>query len=62
MIHLEKIQIFMTGLEDMHMEKNKSPKELETAEYSSWQRGVLFLLRWGAWTASFMAMAHIINF
>lgn len=44
------------------MEKNKSPKELETAEYSSWQRGVLFLLRWGAWTASFMAMAHIINF
>ena len=52
----------MTGLEDMRMENNKSPEKLETAEYTSWQRGVLILLRWGAWTASFMAMAHIIDF
>lgn len=45
-----------------HMENNKSPEKLETTEYTSWQRRVLFLLRWGAWTASFMAMAHIMNF
>ncbi|MDF2634893.1 MAG: hypothetical protein K0R78_1767 [Pelosinus sp.] len=47
----------------MQLANNKTPEELENkkTEYTSWQRGVLTFLRWGAWTASFIAIAHVID-